>query len=143
MNTPKNANAVLQQTDSFDADPPDAGQLDAELIVEQILADPELLQQITRTQNDECETVVAYFRCQFAPNQQRAVVHLPLVPPFAQIPEVQTMAVDHDSATVRVTDRHKFGIRAEVVLPRETKTQINILIEIIASSSSLRSTHRD
>ena len=126
-----NDSQKIQSLDSLDDS---GGEIDPEMILEQILADENLSQQITRTQNEGVDSVVAYFRCRFAKGQQRVTVHLPLTPAMHEVPETQAIAVDHDQAVVRVTDRHKFGLRAEVVLPREASIETRVMIELIATS---------
>lgn len=108
---------------------------DPELLLEQLLGDPRLQQQMTRTIDDQTETVVAYHRCRFEKGQQRVTVHLQFSPPLENPPDFQGMVVDDQPAVVRLTDRHTFGLRAEVVLPREAEQETSILIEMIATSS--------
>ena len=133
---PQNEDAVMNNSQNLQAleSMADNGEIDPEMILEQILADDNLSQQITRTQNDGVDSVVAYFRCRFKKGQQRVTVHLPLAPAMEQAPKTQAIAVDHDQAVVRVTDRHKFGLRAEAVLPREADCETFVMIELIATS---------
>lgn len=108
--------------------------VDPELMLEQILANPELTQQLTRTVGDGNESVVAYFRCRIEPAQQRVVLHLPLVPPMERRPEVEASIMDDVPGRVRITDRQRFGIRLEIVLSESIREEMNLLVEIVASA---------
>jgi len=109
--------------------------VDPEILLRQILDDPNLVQHLTRTQHDGHETIVAYFRISFEPGQQRQILHVPFAPPLEFVPQVKAHATDHQEIRVRVTDRQKFGIRAEVILPAPATSVQRVLIEVIASEA--------
>ena len=107
-------------------------EVDLELVTERILADPDLTQHITRRNGEGQDTLAGYFRCQFEAEQQRYALHVPLYPPMSMIPEVEAIVMDSDAASVRVTDRQRFGIRLEVVLNRPLTKISNVMVEVIA-----------
>ena len=110
--------------------------LDPEIVLEQVLADPNLLQHQTRTLDRGLTTVVGYFRIKFLPNQARYILHVPFSPTLNSIPDVQAHSVDDQNVRVRVTDIQKFGIRAEVILPRPAIEAQSTLIEILATEAT-------
>ena len=89
------------------------GELDPELVLQSVLSNPNLVQQVSRTRMDGVETVVGYFRIEFLPNQKRQVLHVPFVPAFEGLPEVELHASDHEDVRIRMTDCQKFGLRLE------------------------------
>lgn len=109
--------------------------VDPELLLRQVLDDPNLVQHLTRTQHDGHESIVAYFRIEFVPGQQRHVLHVPFSPPLSFVPEVQANATDEQEVRVRVTDRQKFGVRAEVILPVPANSSRRLLVEVIATEA--------
>ncbi len=111
-----------------------ASAIDPELMLEQILNDPSLVQHIVRTQTADAETLVAYFRCSFSVEQQRAILHIPFSPPLSNVPSVEAMVVENETARVRVTDRQKFGARLEVVLPQPAALETRLLVEAIVTA---------
>ncbi len=111
--------------------------VDPESLIEQILADPEMTQHIIRSGPPESESQVSYFRCSFEPGRQRFALHVPLSPPLQSVPEVQTMVMDCDQARIRITDREKFGVRAEIILDQPAVSARQILVEIITYTESL------
>lgn len=109
--------------------------IDPEMLMQQVLNDPKMVQHITRTRQDGCETIVAYFRLSFEPNQQRQVLHLPFTPPLTSIPSVSAEVVEQQDGRVRITDVQKFGVRAEIILPMVDDHVTCRLIEVTASES--------
>ncbi len=109
-------------------------ELDPELVIAQILSDPNLVQHVVRTNRDGIETMVAYFRCGFSTGLQRYVLHVPFSPAFGGIPDVSAMATEQADVRVRITDRQKFGARLEVVLPRPSECETSLLVEVIATT---------
>ncbi len=107
--------------------------VDPEMLLQQIIENPNLVQQVTRTANDKLETIVGYFRVSLQPGQQRLVLHVPFTPPLKTIPQVQAHPIDQTDIRVRITDCQKFGLRAEIILPRATDEQQSLLVEIVAS----------
>ena len=120
--------SLLAENDQVEA-------VDMELVTEQILADPNLTQQITRRNEAGQDTLAGYFRCQLQPNQQRYALHVPLYPAMSRIPEVDAMVMDSDDASVRVTDRQRFGIRLEILLSCPKTETSNVMVEVIACCS--------
>lgn len=109
--------------------------VDLELATEQILADPNLTQYITRRYEAGQDTLVGYFRCQLQPDQQRYALHVPLYPAMNRNPEIEAIVLDSDDASVRVTDRQKFGIRLEILVNRPKTEVSNVIVEVIAVCS--------
>ena len=110
------------------------GAIDPELMLEQILADSNLIQHLTRTRSEGIETIAGYFRCTFLPGQQRHILHIPFVPPLAKIPTVDALVTDNAEVRVRVTERQKFGTRLEVVLPQPANEKFSLLVEAISQA---------
>ena len=136
--SPASTNPILplNDTPAADSDGGRAEMMDLELLAEQLIADPGLSQFTTRREEDGIDTLVGYFRCHLQGQQQRYALHVPLYPPMHREPMVQAMAMDSDQATVKVTDRQRFGIRVEIVLPRPVIESTDLLVEIIAHSDS-------
>ena len=110
--------------------------LDSEQIVTYILADPNVTQHVTRTLCDGVDSVAGYFRCNFSATQERSILHVPLVPPMAEVPAVEAIVVDEQlSARIRVTDRQKFGVRVEVIRGADVAGAASLMIEVIVSSA--------
>lgn len=111
------------------------GFVDPEILLRQLLDNPSLVQHVTRTELEGLETVVAYFRVSFQPDQQRQVLHVPFVPPLKSLPTVNAHATDHQDVRVRVTDCQKFGIRAEIILPVPAVNAQKLLVEVIVTEA--------
>lgn len=109
--------------------------IDAEIVLQQILDDPSLIQHVTRTEHEDRETFAGYFRLVFEPGQQREILHVPFAPPLKAIPQVQAHAIDQQDVRVRITDQQKFGTRVEVILSRPTESKCKIIVEIVATES--------
>ena len=99
-----------------------------------ILDDPGICQQLTRRTADGFDTLMGYFRCQLEPRQLRYALHIPLYPAMAEIPTVEAVAMDHPTAKVRITDRQKFGLRMEIVLPESNDEAQSLVVEVTAYS---------
>jgi len=99
-----------------------------------ILNNPDISQQLTRRTVDGLDTLMGYFRCQFAAQQTRYALHVPLYPAMNQIPEIEAAIVDGEQAKVRITDRQKFGVRLEIVLPQPPQSDQCLLVEVTAFS---------
>ena len=112
----------------------ESSEIDLEVILAQILADPSLVQHVMRTRRDGVETVTAYFRCDFLPKQQRCILHVPFSPAFSELPIVNAMASERSDVRIRVTDCQKFGARMEVVLPPSSGSESSLLVEVIATT---------
>ncbi len=107
--------------------------IDSEIALQQILETPGLFQHVTRSDQEGLETVVGYFRIDFEPNSQRHILHVPFSPPLKTIPQVDTNTLGEQEARIRITDRQKFGLRMEVILPHITDSSQQMIIETIAS----------
>lgn len=112
----------------------ESSEVDLELMLAQVLADPNLVQHVMRTRCGGVETISAYFRCDFSPGQQRYVMHVPFSPAFSELPVVNTMVAEGSDGRIRVTDCQKFGARLEVVLPTSVDAEFNLLVEVIATA---------
>ncbi|MDE0935046.1 MAG: hypothetical protein OSA89_03960 [Mariniblastus sp.] len=111
----------------------DKNSIDSEIALQQILETPGLFQHVTRSDQEGLETVVGYFRIDFEPNSQRHILHIPFSPPFKTIPQVETNTLGEQEARIRITDRQKFGLRMEVILPQTADSSQHMIIETIAS----------
>ena len=94
--------------------------------------DGELTQWTTRATRDGFETQIHYERVVVSACQTRVILHLPFHPPFPQSPDVEAIAVNAD-ARVRITDRQKFGVRLEIVLPSPGDSDRIIILETTCS----------
>ncbi len=108
---------------------------DPELILQQVLENPSLIQHVTRTLEAGRQTVAGYFRVEFEPDQQRSVLHIPFAPPLKIVPQVDAHVTDHQDVRVRVTDCQRFGVRVEVILDQASHSRQKILVEIIATET--------
>jgi hypothetical protein len=109
--------------------------VDPEVALQQLLDDPNLVQHIMRTASDGCETIAAYFRVVFEPGQQRQVLHIPFAPSLKVVPQVEAHVTDQQDVRVRITDQQKFGIRAEIVLPKQSESRRSLLVEFIVTDT--------
>ena len=107
---------------------------DPEVMLQQVLADRDLVQHVVRTARDGCESVVGYYRCVFAKRQQRYVLHIQFEPPLSSIPHVEALVTGQSEVRTRVTDRQKFGARIEIILPSPTLEGEELLVEVISTS---------
>ncbi len=123
-----------QRSDLLSDEVADSDGIDPEIVLGQILADPELVQHVLRTRNQEIETVTGYFRCAFAPRQQRFVLHIPFSPAMASEPHVEALVSEPENVRIRVTERRKFGARLEIILPVPTEAAMSVLVEVLATS---------
>lgn len=129
--------------------------LDEEMILESLFTDPSLFQHQVRRKTAEGECIACYQRVGFAVGQQTAVLHLPIEPGLATVPEVSGMvlpehllvdtsstgenAVARDvvsSARVKFTDCKPYGVRAEVSLPQPLAFGCEVLVEVIISTQT-------
>ena len=96
-----------------------------------------ITQKMTRSISDGQEHIHGIFRCDFAPNQDRYALNIPIHPALQQIPTVEAFSIDGKSR-LRVSDQKKYGVRVEVVLEREpdaSETEPNsCYVEIIILS---------
>ena len=113
-----------------------AGTIDAQQIVDHLLADPDVTQHVTRRSCDSVESMTGYYRCKFEPSQERAVLHVPIHPPMSTVPHVNASFVEQvDAMRIRVTDRQKFGARLEIIRSTDRDQQCRVMVEVILSTS--------
>ncbi|MEM7784809.1 MAG: hypothetical protein AAF623_15775 [Planctomycetota bacterium] len=93
-----------------------------------------LSQQMIRSSENGIETVVSSYYLEFQAGQRREIVHIPLVPPLENSPDVYADATDHEDVRVRITDSQKYGIRAEVILSDQPATPIQRHVEFVISA---------
>ena len=111
--------------------------IDAEQLVQQLLSDPEVAQIVTRRNCDGLDSITGYFRCQFEASQERAILHVPIHPPLANVPEVEAMLVEEiDSVRIRVTDRQKFGARLEVIRSTGLDQSDVVMVEVVLTAAT-------
>lgn len=130
MNTQTNSLSELQLQDSIVAS--NVGDESA-FDLESMLCDPAFQQIIIRTHRDGVDHLIAYFRCEFAADEKRHVLHVPVQPPMAVQPNVQAIGVDEDIRS-RITDCQKFGVRVEVLLDRVAAESKSVVVEIVINS---------
>ena len=129
----RNIDAQLERRLAGLADSGDSNsELDSEAVSGTIFEDSGISQQWTRRQAEGFDTLSGHFRCSFCEQQQRYALHIPLYPAMEQVPEVEAAVVDCESAKVRITDRQKFGLRLEVVLPVPSSESRKVLVELTA-----------
>jgi len=121
------------QANLFDS--PENEELDPELILQQILDDPNLLQHVTRTVDDGRETVIGYFRIRFEPNQLRQILHVPFAPALKNSPTIDAHVTDQEDIRIRVTDSQKFGTRIELIRSSSSNSDTQVLVEVIATET--------
>lgn len=107
---------------------------DAEVLIGQMLADPSLVQYVTRHHQDGLDSIAGYFRCQIEANQQRYILHVPFYPHFTRIPQVTASLTADREGRVRITDQQRFGTRIEVVLDQPAVNLQWIMVEVFASA---------
>lgn len=120
--------------ETFEDEASDA--VDAEQIVNHLLSDSDVTQHVTRRSCDGVDSVTGYYRCQFDPSQERAILHVPIHPPMACVPEVDAMFVEQaDSFRIRVTDRQKFGARLEIIRSTGQDQSDSVMVEVILTAA--------
>jgi hypothetical protein len=118
--------------------------VDAERIVLQLLADPDVTQQVTRRHCDGVDSIAGYFRCRFEPSQERAVLHVPIHPPMTEVPAVDACLVeDREGVRIRITDRQKFGARLEVIRSGGHDQPASVMVEVTLTASLQGTDQRD
>ena len=110
-------------------------ELDPELVLQQILENPALSQHVTRTVEEDRETVIGYYRVGFSPKQLRQVLHVSFSPPLRSLPTIEAHATDSDGIRIRVTDTQKFGVRIEIIRSTPNDNADQVLVEVIATES--------
>jgi hypothetical protein len=108
-----------------------------EITLQQLIANPSVTQHFVRTITSGVDQIAAYYRLEFMPNQQRTILHIPIHPAMATLPEVQAIGID-DDLRIRVTDCQKYGVRIEAVLASLPVKSTTSLVEIIISSEILK-----
>ena len=88
-----------------------------ESIYELLAEQPDCQQLVVRRKTGNEETLFGFTCIHWQADQQTAVVHLPVFPAFASVPNIETEMLD-GSARVRVTDCQPFGVRVELIRGR-------------------------
>lgn len=107
-------------------------QVEDELEIESpILTDRSIRQQMIRSivGAEDCLSVTA--RVSVAQDADRAILHIPVYPPFDSIPEVDAFVVQGSELRIRVTQKQRFGLRLEAVLSRPAELAVESVVEII------------
>jgi hypothetical protein len=114
--------------------------IDGQQIVDHLLSDPSVTQFATRRNGDSVDSMTGYYRCKFEPSQERAVLHVPIHPPMAHVPEVEaTFAEPVDSFRIRVTDHQKFGARLEIIRATGLDQPASVMVEVILTAADEQS----
>jgi hypothetical protein len=92
-----------------------------------------LIQQITRTREEDHETIHALVRASIAADDRLAIVHLSFCPPLVAQPELTAHALDADDAEIRITQTETFGTRLEVRLPQVAASPRDVLVEVLGA----------
>ena len=93
-----------------------------------------IVQQFQRYRNGEGESICGIFRCDFEPLQRRAAIHIPIHPPFSNLPSVEAIGIDCELRT-RVTDCQKFGVRLEIVIDDVSANNQFQFVDVVISSA--------
>ena len=117
-------------------------EFDAEQMIAHVLSDPGVVQHVTRTRADGVETIAGYFRCPFKADQERSILHVPIVPALTEIPEVEALVMEDDAASagnarIRITDRQKFGLRLEVIRSGGKLPATDLMVEVTCTAADL------
>jgi hypothetical protein len=96
---------------------------------------PGLLQQMTRVETEEGQSLHVLVRVHLSPGDQLGVAHLSFCPPLAAPPQLAAHAVDV-AADVRLTHVEAFGARIEVRLPQPAAATQSLLIEVFGEGSA-------
>ena len=97
------------------------------------LLEPGVMQQFTRAHRDGLDCLVGCYRLDFAPDQLRYPISIPIHPPLPATPSVEAETTDV-SARIRVTNAEKFGVRLEVVLREPLEQEQSVILQISVSS---------
>ena len=110
-------------------------ELDPELVIAQILSDPNLVQHVrahaigmVSRRWSPIFAVDSPLVCNVTSCMYRFLL------PSAGYPMSSAMATEQADVRVRITDRQKFGVRLEVVLPRPSECETSLLVEVIATT---------
>lgn len=96
-------------------------------------SDPPPLQWMTRSATpDGSERVEGSVQVHFAAGQNQAAIHLPFVPPLAEIPRIDCEVLDDGSARLRVTDARPYGARIEVKRGQPVRDAATIEVGFVA-----------
>ena len=112
-------------------------ELDWEQVQAQLLEQPGCRQLLFRSVDAEHELVQAALRVSWPAGSSLAVMHLPLVPPVAEITQVSVELAATTNARLRITDQQPYGIRVEASLPAAPKDPIEdfLLLVVVAKRS--------
>ena len=109
---------------------------DVELEEESALSNPDVTQMVTRTVDQDSDTIVGHFRCTFESGQQRYVLNYPIHPAFETAPRIESAsALEEVDLRIRVTECRAYGVRLELILSQPASAKTTVLVELIVSAS--------
>jgi hypothetical protein len=126
---------LIAMLDLSDSNPVPAVEVDPELAAQTLLDDPNLSQLLLRRNEENGESITAYFRLKVLAGQQRVSWHVPVSPAFLTAPTCTSEAVDGSDARVRFTNIQKFGVRAELIVPEPSDRDRTILVMVGLASN--------
>ena len=100
--------------------------------IDQLIADG-IVQKISRSVIDESDRLVGIFRCDLEAGQTRYVLNIPIHPPMANVPEIETMFIQGSGRT-RITNSEKFGVRIEIVTGEIYDQPTSLFLETVIYS---------
>ena len=112
----------------FNEDPLDDNLIEDEMYLQQLMEDDQVHQFMTRRQKDSQDVITGFYRCQFEPDQQRSVIHLPFIPALNYIPSIEIDLIEREDCRYRIGELQKFGVRIEVTLPRPSDHSQSIVL---------------
>lgn len=114
----------------MDIDVSEINDIDQE--IEQLISDG-VVQRICRSQVDGSDRLVGIFRCDLEAGQNRTILQIPIHPPMANIPEVESVILN-GSARTRISNCQKFGVRIEIVTSEIYDQPTSLFLETVIYS---------
>jgi hypothetical protein len=105
-----------------------------------IFSDESIRQQTTRSWVDGADCLSVSARVVIPAGADREVVHIPIQPAFATVPDVEAFVISGADMRIRVTHRQKFGLRLELVLAKPSSEAAESIIEIVSLSKQKETT---
>jgi hypothetical protein len=95
---------------------------------------------MTRTKSsDGSEQIKGSIQVEFAPGQKQAAAHVPFVPPFSRIPEVECHVHDEPTVRIKVGTALMYGARLEARRSEPADEAISVEVSFSAIVRSLQS----
>jgi hypothetical protein len=92
-------------------------------------------QQLTRTVEDQIDTLAVMQRVHFGQGERTANVHIAVCPPFATAPtSVDAFLLDDADVEIKVAEKESYGIRLELRLTSKQSSAVEATIQCIAQA---------